>query len=161
MLKYNKIIRTFFIVTLLLSIISAILLIVSIVMSSSSLANKVEQSEGLSTQIPEGTYIFVSFSMNKESLHSYFLEAEPRGAKLVIRGLVGEKHSKNRFVQTKAKIEEAKINVDINPNLFEQLDIKQVPAMAVVQKDGSIKKIYGHISLKKALELMNVDEDKK
>ena len=158
MLKNNKIIQTFCVATLSLAIVLVILLITSIAMSNSALANKAQQPDPLSVQIPEGTYIFVSFSMNKKSLHSYFLEAEPRGAKLVIRGLVGEKHSRNRFVQTKAKIEEAKINVDINPNLFEQLNIKQVPAMAVVKKDGSVKKIYGHMSLKKALELMDIYE---
>lgn len=111
-------------------------------------------------QIEPGIYVFVSFSMNDESLRSYFIEANHYGAKLVLRGLVGEKHSRNRFADTKAKINKARIIVDINPNLFEHLGIKQVPAIAVVNTDRSIKKISGHITLQKALELMDVSISK-
>jgi len=105
-------------------------------------------------KIEPGIYVFVSFSMNDESLRSYFIEAEKHGAKLVVIGLIGDKTSRNRFAQMKAKMEQARINVEINPNLFEQLNIKQVPVIAVVNKSGSIKKISGHISLNKALEIM-------
>ena len=48
-------------------------------------------------KIEAGTYVFVSFSMNDESLRSYFLEAEKHGAKLVVIGLIGDKKSRNRF----------------------------------------------------------------
>ena len=57
----------------------------------------------------------------------------------------------------KAKIEQVRINVEINPNLFEQLNIKQVPVIAFVNKSGGIKKISGHISLSKALEIMQTE----
>ena len=108
-------------------------------------------------KIEAGTYVFVSFSMNDESLRSYFLEAEKHGAKLVVIGLIGDKKSRNSFAQMKAKMEQVRINVEINPNLFEQLNIKQVPVIAFVNKSGSVKKISGHISLSKALEIMQTE----
>ena len=101
-------------------------------------------------------YVFVSFSINDESLRSYFNEANSYGAKLVMRGLVGEKVKRNRFAETKARMEKARINVDLDPNLFEQFGIKQVPAVVFVNSDKSIKKISGHITLKKALEIIDV-----
>lgn len=109
-------------------------------------------------QIEDGIYIFVSFSMNDSSLRSYFKEATKHKAKLIINGLVKEDNgSNNRFANTKAKMEKAKINVEINPNLFDLLDVKEVPTIAVVEK-GSIKKVKGHISLRKALEIMGGKE---
>ena len=74
-----------------------------------------------------------------------------------MRGLVGEKFGRNRFAETKTKLEKVGINIDINPNLFKQFGIKQVPAVVVVNSDKTIKKISGHITLKKALEIMEVN----
>ena len=84
---------------------------------------------------------------------------EKRGysAVLIGFGLIGDKKSRNRFAQMKAKMEQVRINVEINPNLFEQLNIKQVPVIAFVNKSGSVKKISGHISLSKALEIMQTE----
>ena len=106
-------------------------------------------------QIELGTYVFVSFSMNDESLRSYFREATHYNAKLVMRGLVGGSSERNRFALTKEKMEKARINVDINPVLFEQLNVSHVPAIVTVSKEGKIKKVSGHISLEKALEIMD------
>ena len=153
--KHKKTIKALLVIALIQSILFVIIILMAGVAKAES---EVQQTEELGSPLAPGTYVFVSFSINKESLHSYFKEAEAMGAKLVIRGLVGQKHGRNRFAQTKAKIQEAKINVDINSNLFEQLDIKQVPAIAVINIDGSARKIYGHISLKKALEMMDADE---
>jgi type-F conjugative transfer system pilin assembly protein TrbC len=107
-------------------------------------------------QIEPGIYVLVSFAINDESLRSYFNEANHYGAKLVMRGLVGKKFGRNRFAETKTKLEKVGINIDINPNLFKQFGIKQVPAVVVVNSDKTIKKISGHITLKKALEIMEV-----
>jgi conjugal transfer pilus assembly protein TrbC len=106
--------------------------------------------------IEPGIYVLVSFSLNDQSLRSYFIEAQHYGATLVMNGLAGEKLGRNRFAETKAKIEKARINVDINPNLFKQFNIKQVPAIVVVNSDKTIKKVAGHITLQKALEIMDV-----
>ena len=123
------------------------------VISSSVNANELRRVN----KIEPGIYVFVSFSMNDKSLHDYFIEAEHHKAKLVVIGLFGEKNSRNRFGIMKAKVEQAKINVVINPNLFEQLNIKQVPVIAVVDKRGRVKKVSGHISLNKALEIMQTE----
>ncbi len=135
-----------------------LILAMMVALTWSALADDPKNQNNLSqNKIEPGTYVFVSFSMNDESLRSYFIEAEKHGAKLVVIGLFGDKKSRNRFAQMKAKMEQAKINVEINPNLFEQLNIKQVPVIAVVNKSGSVKKISGHISLSKALEIMQIE----
>ena len=131
-------------------------LIVSAFLCSSFLAKASSIPEA---KIEPGTYVLVSFSMNDASLRSYFIEAQNYGAKLAIRGLVGEKNARNKFRNTKTRIEKARINVDINPNLFEAMNVKQVPVIAVVANDGSIKKIAGHISIKAALELMEIEQN--
>lgn len=141
--KYNKIMYA----------ITALTLGLLIILASSAKAENMRKPE---LQIEPGIYVFVSFSINDQSLRSYFLEAQHHGAKLVMNGLAGDKRSRNRFAITRAKMEKARINVDINPNLFEQLGIKQVPAIAVVSADGTIKKISGHITLQKALEIMEI-----
>ena len=107
-------------------------------------------------EIEPGIYVLVSFSLNDQSLRNYFIESQHYGAKLVMRGLAGEEQGRNRFAETKAKIEKARINVDINPNLFEQFNVQQVPAIVVVGNDKAIKKVSGHITLEKALEIMNI-----
>ena len=128
------------------------LMILAIATSCSSLANPKQE-----IPIEPGIYVLVSFSINDESLRSYFNDANHYGAKLVMRGLVGEKFGRNRFAETKTKLEKVGINIDINPNLFKQFGIKQVPAVVVVNSDKTIKKISGHIHLRKALEIMEVN----
>ena len=128
------------------------LMILAIATSCSSLANPKQE-----IPIEPGIYVLVSFSINDESLRSYFNDANHYGAKLVMRGLVGEKLGRNRFAETKTKLEKVGINIDINPNLFKQFGIKQVPAVVVVNSDKTIKKISGHIHLRKALEIMEVN----
>jgi conjugal transfer pilus assembly protein TrbC len=110
-------------------------------------------------QIESGIYIFVSFSMNDESLRRYFEEAKEYEAKLVVRGFFGDKNNPSRFDAMRQKAEQARINVDINPNLFEGLAVESVPVIAVVGKDKTIKRISGHITLNKALELMEIPVD--
>ena len=110
-------------------------------------------------KIEPGIYVLVSFSMNDQALRSYFDEAQNFGARLVMRGFATDSNTGNMFTYTKAKLEQAKINIDINPVLFDELNIRQVPVIAVVKADGGIKKIAGHITLAKALELMG--EEKK
>jgi len=141
--KYNKIIYR----------LAAIALALLIIIASSARANQIPKQ---AIEIEPGIYVFVSFSMHDQSLRSYFIEARNCGAKLVMNGLVGDMHGRNRFAETTAKMEKARINVDINPNLFEYFTIKQVPAIVVVNSDKSIKKISGHISLHKALEIMDI-----
>jgi conjugal transfer pilus assembly protein TrbC len=104
--------------------------------------------------LESGLYVFVSFAMNDSSLKSYFIEAQHFGGKLILRGLIGNKGDRNRFLNTKERLEKARINVDINPVLFEQLDVKHVPVIAKVFDDGKIYKVGGHITIDKALEII-------
>ena len=133
-------------------IIQTILTFITLLsISTATAVSKVEM------QIEPGIYVFVSFSLPDESLRNYFIDANRYGAKLVMRGLTGDKNSRNRFAITKARMERARINVDINPNLIEQLNITQIPVIAVVTSDQVIKKISGQISVQKALQLMDIN----
>lgn len=109
-------------------------------------------------RIEPGLYILVSFSMNDKSLRRYFVEAESMGGRLVINGLVADKNGNNRFEETKARIDRAKINVDINPVIFEELGVKHVPMIVAVYRDGLIKKVSGHVTLSHALETMEAGD---
>lgn len=166
--KYNKLIYQ----------ITAIALILLLVISSAARGEESRSNESRgkelrgnelgsnelskqASQIEAGTYILVSFSMNNQSLRNYFLEAQKHGAILVMQGLSGEKHSRNRFAETKAKTEKAKINIEINPTIFEQLNVKQVPVIAVVNGAGRARKVSGHITLEKALEIMEIKHEAK
>jgi len=137
----------------------ALLITGSSTASATGLDNSSSSFPVQEAQIEPGIYVFVSFSMNDTSLRSYFKEASKYKARLIMNGLVKENNgSNNRFANTKAKMEKAKINVEINPNLFELLNIKEVPAIAVVTRAG-IKKISGHIEIRKALEMMGEDRE--
>lgn len=101
-----------------------------------------------------GKYVFVSFSMNDSSLRSYYAEAQKIGAKLIMRGFVKDEQENNVFIGTKKRVEKAKINIDINPTLFESCKIEAVPAFAIIEDNGDIYKTSGHITLSKALEII-------
>lgn len=124
--------------------------------SDISQVSKVSQADKPSAEMIEpGLYILVSFSMNDKSLRRYFIEAENLGGRLVINGLLGDSSSGNRFEATKERIERAKINVDINPVIFEQFGVEHVPMIIAVYQDGKVKKVSGHISLNHALDTMD------
>ena len=99
--------------------------------------------------IHEKIYIFVSLSMPDSALQAYYSEAERLGATLVMRGL-----HHNSFPETKNKAESLKISWDIDPDLFEQYGISEVPVIVRVAS-GSAKKVAGHIPLSEALTLMD------
>ncbi len=93
------------------------------------------------------TYVFVSFSMPDNALKSYFKEAQKHNAILVMRGLKDDS-----FQETQKKTLELKITYNIDPELFEKYEVSKVPV--IVLDEGNIKKITGHISLTKALEIL-------
>lgn len=88
-----------------------------------------------------GKYVFVSYSMGDEALKSYYREAQQYGYTLVMRGLLADS-----FQQTQRKAQGLKITYDINPPLFDEYNVKQVPV--IVSGD---QKITGHVTLKYAL----------
>ena len=153
--KYNKIFYIISIAMIILIVLS-LLIIVKSVYAMDNHTQKNSHKVG-AAKIEAGIYVLVSFSMNNQSLHSYFLEANQFGAKLVMQGLAGQKDARNRFAETKARTQAAKINIDINPTIFEQLNVKHVPVIAVVNDKGKVRKISGHISLENALEIMEIN----
>lgn len=95
--------------------------------------------------------VFVSFSMPKASLTALAKEAEKFGAVLVMRGLKGDS-----FKDTQAAFqglgEEKKSGIEINPELFETYQIKQVPVFVRVKtiSEGELQEIgrlSGNVSL--------------
>lgn len=139
-----------------MNILKAItILIITLLSFDSAAANK----RAMVQTIEPGFYILVSFSMSDHSLRKYFIEAESMGGKLIVKGLPGNKHNRNRFQAARARVEKAKINIDINPVIFEELGIKHVPTMIVVKEDGLIKKVSGHVSAGYALKVMQENKN--
>lgn len=94
-------------------------------------------------------YIFVSYSMPDSALQSYHQQAQQKQAILVMQGLKDDS-----FTATKVKADQLKIIYDINPELFDQYGIEEVPVIIKDDGEGRIKKIIGHLSLLEALRIM-------
>ena len=89
-------------------------------------ANDITQKQ--TPQIEPGIYILVSFSMNDTSLRAYFDQAQHYGAKLVMRGLSGDKTERNRFADTKAKAEKAEGGYPMDNSVKAALSIIGAPS---------------------------------
>lgn len=86
--------------------------------------------------------VFVSFSMPDQSLIQLSQDADKYNARLIMRGVY-----KNSFAELKKKvlsISRRGILFDIDPELFKQYNVQQVPTFVYV-KDGS--KITGNVNL--------------
>lgn len=93
--------------------------------------------------------VFVSFSMPNELLLDYQNQIRVFGGRMVIRGLVD-----GSFKKTIAKLklpDNKSLIVDINPKLFEQYQVTQVPAI-VINDNNSFDKFTGSVSIDYALE---------
>lgn len=104
--------------------------------------------------------IFVSFSMPNESIKGWINDAEKIHAPVLIRGLVN-----NSFKETTKKMivlsEDNHGGVQLDPQLFKALDIKQVPAVVVTKNiqcvttktcGGTYDVVSGDVHLEYALE---------
>jgi conjugal transfer pilus assembly protein TrbC len=118
-------------------------------------ANKENETFDINTFTP-GLYVLVSFSMSDDALKEYFEDAENNNAKLIFRGLVSD-GEKGSFVLTREKFKKLKINADINPPLFDEFKIDEVPVIIQITKDKIVKKISGHIPLKTAIEKFKIE----
>jgi conjugal transfer pilus assembly protein TrbC len=94
----------------------------------------------------EQLIVFVSFSMPDEALKYLYYHVAKEGGRLVIRGLLNDS-----FQQTKAKLEQLGIGIDIDPPLFEEFNVKRVPTFVFGNQ-----KLLGNVSVKYALETMGV-----
>ena len=117
-------------------------------------------------------YIFISFSLSKNTLRGLFREAKRSGATLLLRGLK-DNSWRETFRVLKPLLKEG-ADIQIDPKKFKEFEVKVVPTFAfatfvvptiVVPRDGksssmegsnkdSYHKVSGSISLKRALEIM-------
>ena len=100
----------------------------------------------------KGLIVFVSFSMPPELLWDYQQQIRIYGGRMVIRGLVS-----NSFKNTiqKMKIDENRtLTLDINPKLFEEYGVKQVPTI-VISNNQCFDKFTGSVSISHVLDQSN------
>ena len=98
-------------------------------------------------------YIFVSFSMPKESLKALAVEAKKHNAVLVIRGLID-----NSFVKTAMVLKELGEGIILDPTLFKEYDIRVLPTFVRNHGEG-YSKIAGNVSLAYALEKLKEERE--
>lgn len=107
------------------------------------------QSE-ISNPKVENILVFVSFSMPNIALKELSNQADKYNAKLILRGL-----HKNSFRKTAQKILEIDKNgmqFEINPELFKEYQIKQVPTLVLIKNGKEINRLSGNVSLEYANE---------
>ena len=102
-----------------------------------------------SSNIDHQILVFVSFSMPPASLKALFEALDTnQEVKLVMRGLVEDSMEK-----TVHKLHELGGVLDIHPELFDYYQITQVPTFVRIEKNGSIVKLSGNITLNHAKEI--------
>jgi conjugal transfer pilus assembly protein TrbC len=100
----------------------------------------------------KGLIVFVSFSMPRELLWDYQQQIRKYGGRMVLRGLV-----EDSFKKTIAKMrldENRALTLDINPKLFEEYGVKQVPTI-VISNNQYFDKFTGSVSISHALDQSN------
>jgi len=108
---------------------------------------------GKVSHIEPKIYVFMSFSIPEEAWLSLSRELEKQQGTFVIRGLPN--NSFQEFAKRIVHLKKKGLNVDIqiNPSLFKQFDVKEVPTFAT-----SLGIVRGNISLNYALHL--IDQEK-
>jgi type-F conjugative transfer system pilin assembly protein TrbC len=104
--------------------------------------------------------VFVSFSMNEESLKQWMQQAELIHASVVIRGLID--HSFKKTIQKMAELtRDNHGGVQLDPTLFRRFQIEQVPAVVVFKETNCLSSqscvedydvVYGNVTLDYALQ---------
>lgn len=84
--------------------------------------------------------IFVSFSMPKESLKSLYFDSKNQNAILVMRGL-----KDLSFKKTASELQALKIAVQIDPNLFKEYQVTQVPTIVSLSEHNNFNAISGNV----------------
>ena len=89
--------------------------------------------------------IFVSFSMPKESLKSLYFDSKNQSAILVMRGL-----KDLSFKKTASELQALKIAIQIDPNLFKEYQVTQVPTIVSLLEHNNFNAISGNVSFEYA-----------
>ena len=100
-----------------------------------------------------GLTVYVSLSMSSEDLKKYATDVAKVGGRMVMCGLVN-----NSFSQTQKRFLDLGISVDIDPNAFEEKEIKVVPTF-VLEEEGKWDRLSGNVSLDGALTIMADEGD--
>jgi type-F conjugative transfer system pilin assembly protein TrbC len=114
------------------------------------------------TQFEPKLFVFVSNSMPEESLKQWSQQVERMGGTLVLRGFIDNSPKKTveRVMELFGKEETSGFSID--PELFEQLSINKVPAVAIVLPQDKpceehdcpkprFEVVYGDVPLDEAL----------
>jgi type-F conjugative transfer system pilin assembly protein TrbC len=110
-----------------------------------------QQAETRQASSKSKLYIFVSFSMPKETLKTLAVEAKKHNAVLVIRGLIG-----NSFLKTATFLKELGEGVILDPLLFREYNIVVVPTFIEALQAG-YRRVSGNITLAYALSRFKED----
>ena len=100
-------------------------------------------------------YYFFSFSMPEESLVQAMRQAKQLNATMVLRGLKNDNWNATLkeilTLSQKAGVQKGAI---IDPTLFDDFDVRVVPAVVYQCEDGNYCKVSGNIPIQNALEVI-------
>lgn len=110
------------------------------------------KEEGAVEMQDSSLYVFVSFSMPLHAIKELALQAEKHQARLIVRGLVD-----NSFKKTVQKLAAFQSGLEINPTLFKEFNVKNVPTFVLLEKGQEKNRISGNVSLTYAAEQLKGD----
>lgn len=107
-------------------------------------------------------YYFISFSMSDSLIKNYLQEAAANKGILVLRGISPGMNLHDFLLQKLLPLlqdpenpQAVYANIEINPHLFSQYEITQVPTLVYVRDEKHYWKVSGPVTGKWALELFS------
>lgn len=116
-----------------------------------NLENPEELSKKLESELGDSKkeiLVFVSFSMPELSLRELSKASKKYNAKLILRGIY--KESFRKTAEKILEIDKKGISLEINPKLFKQYEIKQVPTFVLIEGGDEISRLSGNVTLEYA-----------
>lgn len=116
-----------------------------------NLENPEELSKKLESELGDSKkeiLVFVSFSMPKLSLRELSKASKKYNAKLILRGIY--KESFRKTAEKILEIDKKGLSLEINPKLFKQYEIKQVPTFVLIEGGDEISRLSGNVTLEYA-----------
>lgn len=116
-----------------------------------NLENPEELSKKLKSELGDSKkeiLVFVSFSMPKLSLRELSKASKKYNAKLILRGIY--KESFRKTAEKILEIDKKGLSLEINPKLFKQYEIKQVPTFVLIEGGDEISRLSGNVTLEYA-----------
>lgn len=116
-----------------------------------NLENPEELSKKLESELGDSKkeiLVFVSFSMPELSLRELSKASKKYNAKLILRGIYKESFKKT--AEKILEIDKEGLSLEINPKLFKQYEIKQVPTFVLIEGGDEISRLSGNVTLEYA-----------